>query len=219
MTYPVVNNYTLSSDWPKRKLTPDLQATFEEQDKVLQRMIRDVQVFTDLADPDKIAAELLPIYLLVRGMWLPKDLPGIELTEAQTRKLGRLLIPIYRQKGTEKGIENIARVLLGLEVRVYRLFNLTRWRLGKPGFTELGVSTILGDGASYDGAPAFWFEVRTEDAITDTQRQNLLVLIEYMKPIYMQLIRIIEPPPAVSHWSLNRSRLGTQTTLHSPSEE
>ena len=102
--------------------------------EMLDLLLYDSDHITDQWDPDLANATQVAWMLYDCGN--PFDWYELELDETQQRKLLRLLVPIYRQKGTAVGIQNVIRLLLGLESKVL-IHNATGWLLGED---------ILGDG-------------------------------------------------------------------------
>ena len=78
---------------------------------------------------------------------------------------------------------------------------------------ELGVNTYL---APSDIALLFSFEVVAPRALTDTERERIVFLAEYMKPAHTHLIDVVEPsvPVEVDHVELGLSELGVNFQLH-----
>lgn len=205
--------YKLVYDWPERLLTSDLDLTFEALDVELQEIILSVCLFPDIANPEKIAAELLDVYLLSKGFRLAKDFPGISLTETEKRKLAILAVPLHRQKGTAAGIINIIRLLLGIEAAVITQYNIAVWKVG---LSELGVDTVLFPDTVIlgDSYPLYAFDIETIVPVTPEEDAKIRALAEYMKPIHTHLIQVITPEEPPDHWELDISLLGDEIELH-----
>lgn len=76
--------------------------------------IDDIASFACIYDVDKAEEKYLDLLLLHLGFDL--DIP---LTENQKRKVIKLLVDLYRRKGTEPGIEEALLSLLGIPVEVF----------------------------------------------------------------------------------------------------
>lgn len=133
------------------------------------------------------------------------------LTLADKRRLLRILLTIYRQKGTAVGVINAVRFFLGVEVEVEPLNDpADYWVLGED---ELGEDTYLGPS---EQALLYSFRIIAPYALTDEQRQQMTEIAEYMKPAHEHLVEIKEPevPLVIDHWELGLSLLGDETDLH-----
>ena len=79
-------------------------------DQVSEDEREEAQNFQEIVDPDTCPPDFVDLMLKHLG----NPFVGIVLTESQKRKLIKLLIPIYKQKGTGEGIVNATRFLTGL---------------------------------------------------------------------------------------------------------
>jgi len=84
--------------------------------EVLNVLLIDVDRFTDQFDID--LATDTQIDLMLYDLGNPFDWVDLDLTAAQRRKLLRVLIDIYKLKGTDEGIESVVLFLLGEIVQV-----------------------------------------------------------------------------------------------------
>ncbi len=168
-------------------------------------LLCDVDRWTDILDVD-IAAERYVDQMLIE-LGNPFD---FDLTLTQKRKLVRILIAIYRQKGTAVGIINVIRFFLGLTVTI-EVGNGTGWQLNSP--DELGVDSVLGPGTAYE---RFSFSIVSGVVLTESQRRFIRSFAEYMKPAHTHLVNIVEPttPVVIDHVVLGISLLDTQWLLH-----
>ena len=133
------------------------------------------------------------------------------LSLADKRRLIRVLLDIYRSKGTAVGIVNAVRFFLGIEVDVEPLNDPEgQWQLGED---ELGIDTYL---APSDLYLIYSFRIIAPFALTDEQRDRIREIAVYMKPAHEHLVEIQEPvvPVEIDHWSLGLSLLGDETDLH-----
>ena len=127
------------------------------------------------------------------------------------RRLARVLVEIYRQKGTKQGIINVIRFFLGVEVEIEVLNNSDeQWVLGE---SELGEDTWLGPSDQY---LLYSFRIIAPYALTEEQRERIVTIANYMKVAHEHLIELKEPvvPVEFDHWELGFSLLGEETILH-----
>ena len=133
------------------------------------------------------------------------------LSLADKRRLIRVLLDIYRSKGTAAGIVNAVRFFLGIEVEVEPLNDPEgQWQLGED---ELGVDTYL---APSDLYLIYSFRIIAPFALTTEERTRIREIAVFMKPAHEHLVEIQEPvvPVDIDHWSLGLSLLGDETDLH-----
>lgn len=95
--------------------------------------------FRDIVDPDLTPVQYVDLMLASLG----NPFKNIFLTTLQKRKLIKLLIPIYRQKGLGRGIENVVRFMTGIELSVLDPHKdyLSGWQVG---ISEVGESLFVG---------------------------------------------------------------------------
>jgi phage tail-like protein len=160
--------------------------------------------WTDILDVDIAAERYLDQMLITLGN--PFD---FDLDVDGKRKLVRILVAIYKLKGTAPGIISTIRFFLGLEVTV-EAYTSIGWILGED---LLGESTILGPGTSRE---RYSFDVIATVFLTDEQRTLIRKLVDYMKPAHTHLINIVEPtiPTVIDHLELGLSSLGETWILH-----
>ncbi len=97
--------------------------------------------YDQITDPDTAPIEFVDLMLAQLGSPF-SDFP---LTDIQKRKLVRLLIPMYNQKGLgkEKGIAKASKFLMGFDVEIIdpHAYPEDGWHVGA---SELGLSTYAG---------------------------------------------------------------------------
>ena len=100
--------------------------------------------YQEIVDPDTCPSEFVDLMLVHLG----NPFVGIVLTETQKRKLVRLLIPIYKQKGTGEGIVNATRFLTGLLLTLINPHGEEEdgWQIGRG---EIGRNSYSGGEAVY----------------------------------------------------------------------
>lgn len=96
-------------------------------------------LLSSVVDPDLTPEQYLPLMLASLG----NPFVSVYLTTAQKRKVVKLLIPMYQQKGIKKGIKNAVRVLTGIEVEIIdpHADADDGWQVG---VSEIGYSTYVG---------------------------------------------------------------------------
>lgn len=104
--------------------------------EVMGLLLTDVDRFPDQFDVD-LATDDEILWLLYQ-LGNPFDWEGLNLTATQRRKLVRVLVEIYKLKGTDTGIESVVLFLLGEVVRVVEALE-GGWVLG---VDELGEGSI-----------------------------------------------------------------------------
>ena len=180
--------------------TGDLRALTTIFQEVIDLLLADVDRWTDILDVDLADERYLDHMLIQLGNPFT-----FELSAEDKRRLIRVLVAMYRQKGTTPGIVNTIRFFLGLEVTVNVLgarknvWNLGEDRLGKT--TRTGPDTSRG---------LYAFEVVSTIVLGDVTRERIRAIVEYMKAAHEHFVRIREPllSPPVFHVQLGRSRLG-----------
>lgn len=186
--------------------TGDLRKFFGVLQDVTDQLLCDVDDFTDIFDVD-VAAERYVDHLLIY-LGNPFD---FELELIDKRRLARILVPLYKAKGTARGIIDAVRFFVGVEVEI-RLLQMDGWILGDD---ELGVDTVLGTSVQRD---LYSFEIVSPSVLTDAQRDRILTIADYVKPAHTHIARLIEPEVVVpidpDHVELGLSELGENWQLH-----
>lgn len=100
--------------------------------------------FLKIYDPDQAPA--IFVELMLRNLGNPFN--KVFLTLTQKRKLVKLLMRIYRQKGTARGIINAVRFLTGIIVDIIDPHGVAEdsWRVGE---SEIGLNTFVGGSRVY----------------------------------------------------------------------
>lgn len=173
--------------------------------EVTALLLRDVDHWTDILDPDFAAERYLDAMLLDMGN--PFD---FDLSEIDKRRLLRVLVQVYREKGTAPGIENVVLFFLGLTITVRNAIGFGKWTLGT---SALGIDTVLGPSAEWDRRSFF---LTSPIALTAEQRAQIWDLATYMKPAGTHIAALIEPaePAPYDPVELGRSALGVDWILH-----
>ena len=185
--------------------TDDLKKFIQALQEVVDQLLFDVDAWVDILDPDRAPEAIVDAMLADLGN--PFTFP---LSIIDKRRLLRVLVEIYRQKGTEKGIKNVVRFFLGFEIEIEGSDDEEGMELG---VSELGIDWVLGIG---DVRLAYTFSIVLDFNPTDEERKRLIRIVNYMKPAHTHLGEIVEPeqPELYDHWELGVSELGENTLLH-----
>lgn len=198
--------WQMLSDMDRRRdTTHDMQTFLSVLQELLDQVLCDVDRWTEIFDVDMAEERYLDQLLITLGNPFTFDLEA-----ADKRRLIKLLVRMYQQKGTAVGIINVVRFFLGLEITILP-YNSVGWLLG---VDELGIGTILASSASF---ARYSFVIDSPIILTDEQRARVRELAIYMKPAHTHLIDIVEPEVVVSidHVELGLSELGNdQWMLH-----
>ena len=124
--------------------THDLERFARVIDEVLQLLTVQVDHWIDQFDPDLASDEAIDLLLYDLGN--PFDWADLDLTAQERRKLLRVLVDIYRSKGTADGIEDTIFFLLGEVVEVVE-YVAGGWELGIDELGEGAIAQIFSDHA------------------------------------------------------------------------
>lgn len=184
--------------------TRDLFKFLSILQEVVDTLIADVDRWTEILDVDAAADAYLDQMLIGLGNPFAFDLSAID-----KRRLIRVLVTMYQQKGTKIGIVNAIRFFVGVEVTI-TTYNEEGWILGED---ELGWDTYLAPSTSF---ALYSFEVNAPVLLTDEQRAQIDSIVDYLKPAHTHHVRTNEPTPplVIDHVELGLSELGDEFTLH-----
>jgi phage tail-like protein len=185
--------------------TGDLSRFIACLQEVTDLLLADIDRWPDIFDLERAPEPFVDLILRELGNPFP-----FELDTMAKRRLASVLVEMYRQKGTAKGIQNAIRFFLGIDISAIRPFNADTLVLGE---SELGVDWVLGPS---DRFARYAFNVEVARILTDRERRQLRAIVEYLKPSHTHCIDIVEPlPPVISnHWELGLSELGETVDLH-----
>lgn len=150
---------------------------------------REVRAFPEIIDPRRTRAAALPHLLRQLGWSEPW-----QESEAGQRKLARFLSRLLRQRGTNRGIANMIRLIVGIECEVRN----------QPRTPEYGYPWPPGSREWHT------FEIIPPREITEAEELAIRRCADYMKPSHT-FYRILPP---YDHWELGISEIDTQATLH-----
>ena len=159
----------------------------------------------DINDPDKAPESWVPYLLYSLGN--PFDMP---LDLLDQRRLASVLITIYKRIGTPKIIEDTLAFFLGGSFVVQPFLSTSWWSLNS---SVLGVTTVLGPSSAYARNA---YEIISSIPLTTEQRRTVRQIATYLDPVYMHLVRIVEPgelPRTLTYWIMGSSSLGFTTVL------
>jgi hypothetical protein len=134
---------------------------------------------------------------------------AFDLSVVDKRRLLNVLVAMYREKGTTRGIVNTIRFFLGLEVEITAYVG-EALVLGE---SALGEDWVLGPSSLF---AALAFEIVSPRILGSEERQRLRQIVEYLKPAQTHFARLVEPTPpeAIDHIELGISELGENWVLH-----
>lgn len=184
--------------------TGDLRRFFACLQEVTDLVLVDIDHFTDIFDPD-IASERFLDHM--RGEL--GDPFAFDLSITDKRRLLNVLVAMYREKGTARGIANAIRFFLGLEVEI-TAYAGEALVLGE---SLLGEDWVLGPSTLF---AALAFEIVCPRVLPVEERRRLRQIVDYLKPAQTHFVRLVEPKPpeAVDHVELGTSELGENWVLH-----
>ncbi len=194
----------LSRDDRTRDVQGDLERLASAFTDTISLLCWDVDRWIEIIDLDDAPSQFVDAMLFDLGN--PFD---FDLSDNRKRKLADLLPDIYKQRGTEAGIRNLARFFLGIEITDIEIWNEDGWILG---VSELGIDTDLALGIQ---ANLYTFIVHVDQDLDATTRRQLEILIELTKVAHEHFI--IKTPSdleSIDHLALGFSELGVNWTLH-----
>jgi len=154
----------------------DLERFVRSIDEVTQVMLKDVDDFGSLLDPTATKVKALDAMLAHLGC----PFTFINTLSAQKKRdLVPLLVPMYKQKGTSKGIENAVLFFLGKTVTVTPWYIPTdTWELGE---SELGFNTYLGPSQSF---VRYSFYLDHTEELTAAQQAIITEIVNAIRPAH-----------------------------------
>jgi phage tail-like protein len=154
--------------------------------EVTDLMLYGVDRFVDIFDPD-IAPEVFVDAMLAD---LGNPFPFV-LDLVKKRQLVKLLVPLYKQKGTRPGILAAIRFFVELDLTI-TTYTGTDMRLG---LSRLGEDWILGPGNSFS---LYAFTIVSPVALSAEERTMITFIANYMRVAHEHLVRIVEPTEPVA---------------------
>lgn len=189
---------------------------------VVDLLLCTIDEWLDILDPDVAPERFLDAMLADLG----NPFFFVDLTENDKRRLLRILVDIYKAKGTKQGIIDVVRFFTGLTITI-EIYNGLGFELAhadNPTLDGQNPPSGPGDELSAPGTEApgagelgpgerrllYSFEVHSAIVLTDEQRDRITDIVELMKPAHTHLIRIVEPgaEEVIDHLELGLSELG-----------
>jgi phage tail-like protein len=159
----------------------------------------------DAVDPDTATEPWLDLLLADLGNPFPFDLTFVE-----KRRLVRLLVSIYKLKGTGQGIVFAVLFFVGVQITITTPWT-TGWIIG---VSHIGVDTVIASGIQRD---LYSYYIVTPVTVTADQMQKIVAIAKYMQPAWTHLRGVLGPvalPPAPQHWQIGLSAVGVNTFVH-----
>jgi phage tail-like protein len=185
--------------------TGDLLRLIACLQEVTDLLLADIDRWTELFDLERAPAPFVDLMLQDLGNPF-----AFELDLLSKRRLAAVLVEMYQQKGTAKGIRNAIRFFLGIEVQALSSFSSDALSLGE---SELGMDWVLGPSERF---ARYAFNIEVGRVLSGQERRQLRAIVEYLKPAHTHFVDLVEPiaPLLPDHWELGLSELGDTTDLH-----
>lgn len=165
-----------------------------------------IDKWIEIIDPDTAPEEFVDAMLLDFGN--PFD---FDLTLTQKRKLAKTLMRIYRLKGTAKGIIDVVRFFLGIEVTI-ETFTGNGWRIGYDKLSTKARRAVPNPAIIGPGNHAIYsFRVLTNRILTAEQAEQIRTIATYMKGAQEHLIGIRDGSADSSvyrYWVVGKTKIG-----------
>lgn len=186
-------------------VTGDLWRFISCLQEVTDLLLADADRWPDIFDIGRAPAPFLD--LILRDLGNPFD---FELDTMGKRRLASVLVELYEQKGTAKGIQNAIRFFLGIDIASILAWTEDTLILGE---SELGVDWVLGPSGRF---ARYAFSIECGRVLSEQERKRLRALVEYLKPAHTHFMDLLEPVPPIEpdHWELGVSELGATAILH-----
>lgn len=189
----------------ERDTSKELRAFVECVQEITDLLLCQIDAWTDILDPDFAPEPFVDVMLCDLG----NPFTQFDLSLNDKRKLVRVLVDAYRQKGTAVGIINLVSFFLDIAITI-EAFHAGGWSLGE---SELGGDAILGPSSIFN---AYSFQITSPVALTQEQRDRITDIARFMKPAHTHFVQFVEPsiPTTPDHLELGLSSLGAEWILH-----
>lgn len=206
---PAERDFNIWRMIPRKNRDEDILGELEKFIAILQD-VADLELcaidrWTDILDVDLASEPYLDAMLADLG----NPFVDFDLEVEEKRRLLRVLVAIYQQKGTGVGIINVIRFFLDIEVTITEWNNIG-WILGED---ELGFDVELGASSQ---VALYSYVIETQTPLSAEQLAQIRAIAEYMHPAHTHLVEIVYPgaPATVDHLELGLSELGPEWILH-----
>lgn len=163
--------------------TRDLLRFMNALQEVNDLQLFDIDGWVEIFDVD--AAEERYLDALLVGLGNP--FPFVEeLSETDRRRLTRVIVDMYRQKGTIPGVQNVIRFFLSIEVEIDE-YSAAGWILG---VDTLGDTVELGTDVS---RLLYTFDVISASILDGDERRRIAQIVDLMKPAHTHHARTLDP--------------------------
>ncbi len=138
------------------------------------QFIRDIKNFPNILSPDLADEKFIDLLFKHLGFDL-----NINLGLVRKRKLLKVIVQAYKQKGTAPGIENVIRQFIGVDATVFPF--TYGWVLNQ---SELSYDTYLNP-APTNRAGFYTFDIIVATKLSAEQQRVVRELVKLMKPAHM----------------------------------
>lgn len=213
---PAGRNFQLWDFYPgivkRRDETGDFELFVLALQDVTDLLLCSIDKWTEIIDIDLAPEQFVDAILSDLG----NPFAFIDLSLTDKRRLARILVEIYKTKGTEEGLVDAIRFLTGVSVTLDILNERSDfWQLG---YSTLGNNTYLAPPAGSPLWYSFWID--SPVTLTDEQRDQILKIADYMKAAHEHILGLRDPttvtPATPAYWYLGvsgSSELGKTTLL------
>lgn len=214
-SFPVGRRFVLTDFVPATNLaedsTGDLRMMLACMQEVTNVLLSSIDDWVSILDPDFAPEAFVDAMLADLGNPF-----SFEIAEVDKRRLLRVLVHLYKLKGTAAGVIDSVLFFTGISMTI-RNYNRSGWRLGPA--SSFGPPEKLSTTREHSSAPAFIgpnrrgrfsFRLISPVDLTPVQRELVEQLATYMKAAREHYLGTIEPTPAPqpNHLALGYSRLG-----------
>ncbi len=195
----------------------------------LDQLCSEAVRWIDQQDVDTAGSE--SVNALLRDLGNPFS-SAFSLPLNRRRLLARVLVDIYKRKGTAGGMEDVILVLTGIIATVVSPATIDAWILGEDVIADTPADPPVLDESLTDFAflgsdPEFeryTFQIEVPQVLTDEERAIITEIVTLMKPAHTHFLGFIEPTVGlvIEHWELGISfvhelgepLLGDEIDLH-----
>lgn len=164
--------------------TRDLERFIKTLDESAQVLLNDVDVFGELMDPLATKDSVVDIMLESFGNPL-QFVGGLDLDKK--RDLIPLLVPMYKQKGVAKGIEDAVSFFVGKTVVVVPWdYPEDTWTLG---VSALGYNTYVGPSKSF---VRYSFRIQHTETLTDEDKSRIKEIVDFIRPAHTHFVGYLQ---------------------------